>query len=72
MEELIKKNFDKSLLSTTETHETFVNNSKYDLETEINTRERWGLFFYINESIPCKIINNEDIPNDMEKIFFIF
>ena len=26
-------------------------------------------FFYINEKIPCKIINNKGVPNDIEMFF---
>ena len=31
-----------------------------------------GLLFYINENIPCKLINDEIIPSDIEIIIFEF
>ena len=31
-----------------------------------------GLFFYINENIPCKLINDEIVPIDFEIIMFEF
>ena len=32
----------------------------------------WGLLFYINENIPCKLINDEITPIDLEIIKFEF
>ena len=29
-----------------------------------------GLLFYINENIPCELINNEIIPSNIEMIMF--
>ena len=31
-----------------------------------------GLLFYINENIPCKVINDEIIPSYIEMIMFEF
>ena len=31
-----------------------------------------GLLFYINENIPCELINNEMIPSNIEMIMFEF
>ena len=31
-----------------------------------------GLLFYINENIPCKLINDQVIPSDTEMIMFEF
>ena len=76
VQELITNNIDICLLSETKINETFpnqqfnINNNKTFRRGRTKYGE--GLLFYINENIPCKLINDEIIPSDIEMIMFEF
>ena len=76
VQELITNNIDICLLSETKIHETFpnqqfnINNNKTFRRGR--TKYGGGLLFYINENIPCKLINDEIIAIDIEMIMFEF
>ena len=73
---MITNNIDICLLSETKIHETFpnqqfnINNNKTFRRGR--TKYGGGLLFYINENIPCMLINDETIPIDIEMIMFEF
>ena len=73
---MITNNIDICLLSETKIHETFpnqqfnINNNKTFRRGR--TKYGGGLLFYINENIPCKLINDEIIAIDIEMIMFEF
>ena len=64
VQELITNNIVICLLSKTKINETFPNQqfniSKYKTCRDRN-KHGGGLLFYINENIPCKLINHEII-----------
>ena len=59
------------MLSETKIDENF---PKQQFKTFRRDRNKHGggLLFYINENIPCKLINDKIIPNDIEMIMFEF
>ena len=69
---MITNNMDISLLSETKIDENFQNQqlniSNY--KTFLRGRNKYGggFLFYINGNIPCKLINDEIIPSDIETI----
>ena len=74
--EVISKNIDTYLLSETKIDETFPNEqfniTNYKALRQDRNKNGGGLSFYINENIPCKVINDEEITNDIEMILFEF
>ena len=75
VQELITNNIDICLFSETNTDETFPNQqfniSNYKTFRRDRNKHRGGLlFFYINENVPCKFINDEIIQSDIEIIMF--
>ena len=76
VEELITNNVDICLLSETGTDESFPNQqfniSNYKTFRRDRNKHGAGLLFYINENIPCKLINDEIIPSYIEMIMFEF
>ena len=64
------------MLSETKTDETFPSQQFHvsNYKTFCRDRNKRGgeLLFYINENIPCKLINDEIIPSDIEMIMFEF
>ena len=70
LEELITNNIDICLLSETTIDKTFPNQqfniSNYKTFRRDTNKHGGGLLFYINEDIPCKLINDEIIPSDIE------
>ena len=63
VEELITNNIDICLLSETKIDESFPNKQFYIRHYKTFRRDRnkhgEGLLFYINENIPCKLINSK-------------
>ena len=76
VQELITNNIDICLLSETKLDETFPNQqfnmSNYKTFLIERNKHGGGLLFYISENIPCKPINDEIIPSDIEMIMFEF
>ena len=76
VQELITNNIDICLLSETKIDESFPNQqfniSNYKTFRSDRNKHGEGLLFYINENIPCKLINDEIIPSDIEMIMFEF
>ena len=76
VEELITNNMDMCLPSQTKIDETFPNQqfsiSNYKTSRRDINKHVGGLLFYINENIPCKLINDEIIPSDIQIILFEF
>ena len=75
VQELITNNIDICLFSETNIDETFPNQqfniSNYKTFRRDRNKHRGGLlFFYINENVPCKFINDEIIQSDIEIIMF--
>ena len=64
------------MLWETKIDETFPNQpfniSNYKTLFRDRKKHGWRLLLYINENIPCKVINVGDIPNDTEMILFEF
>ena len=62
------------LLSETKIDGSFPNQqfnvSNYKNFRRDRNKHGGGLLFYINENIPCKLINDEIIPSDIEMIIF--
>ena len=76
VEELITNNVDIYLLSETGIDESF-RNQQFNISNHKTFRgdrnkHGAGLLFYNNENIPCKLINDEIIPNYIEMIMFEF
>ena len=65
VQELITNNIDICLLSETKIDESFPNQqfniSNYKTFRRDRNKHGGGLLFYINENIPCKLINHEII-----------
>ena len=76
VQELITNNIDIRLLSETKIDESFSNQqfniSNYKTFRRDRNKHGGGLLFYINENIPCKLINDQIIPSDIEIIMFEF
>ena len=76
VQELITNNIDICLLSETKIDESFPNQqfniSNYKTFRRDRNKHGGGLLFYINENIPCKLINDQIIPSDIEMIMFEF
>ena len=76
VQELITNNIDICLLSETKIDENFPNKqfniSNYKAFCRYRNKHGGRLLFYINENIPCKHINGEIIPSDIEMIMFEF
>ena len=76
VQELITNNIDICLLSETKIDESFPNQqfniSNYKTFRRDRNKHGGGLLFDINENIPCKLINDEIIPSDIEMIMFEF
>ena len=74
VEELIKNNVDICLLSETKIDENFPNKqfkiNNYKTFRRDKNKHGGGILFYINENIPCKLINNEIIQSNIEMIMF--
>ena len=70
VEELMRNNIDISLFSETKLDETFPNQqfkiSGYKMFRRDRNKHGGGIMFYINENIPCKTVNVEDLPDDCE------
>ena len=64
------------MLSETKIDESFPNQqfniSNYKTFRRDRNKHGGGLLFYINENIPCKLINDQIIPSDIEMIMFEF
>ena len=73
---MITNNIDICLLSETKIDESFPNQqfniSNYKTFRRDRNKHGGGLLFYINENIPCKLINDQIIPSDIEMIMFEF
>ena len=73
---MITNNINICLLLKTKIHETFPNQqfniSNYKTFPRDSNKYGEGLLFYINENIPCKLINDEIIAIDIEMIMFEF
>ena len=73
---MITNNIDIYLLSETEIDENFPNQqfniSNYKTFRRDRNKHGGGLLFYINENIPCKLVNDQIIPSDIEMIMFEF
>ena len=69
-------NIDICLLSETKIDESFPNQqfniSNYKAFRSDRNKHGEGLLFYINENIPCKLINDQKIPRDIKMIIFEF
>ena len=76
VQELITNNFDMCFLSVTKIDENFPNQqfniSNYKTFCRDRNKRGGGLFFYIDENIPCQLLNYEIIPSDIEMIMFGF
>ena len=75
VQELITNNIDICLLSQTKIDESFPNqqfNRYYKTFRRDRNKHGGGLLFYLNENIPCKLINDQIIPSDIEMIMFEF
>ena len=76
VKELTTNNIDICLLSATKIDESFPNQqfnvSNYKTFRRDRNKHGWGLLFYINDNIPCKLINDQIIPSDIEMIMFEF
>ena len=76
VQELITNNIDICLFSETKIDESFSNQQFNKSNHKTFPRDRnkhgGGLLFYINENIPCKLINDQIIPSDIEMIMFEF
>ena len=76
LQELITNNIDICLLSESKIDKTFpnqqFNRSNYKTFSRDRNKHGRGLLFYINENIPCKFINDEIIPIDIEMIMLEF
>ena len=74
VQELITNSTDMCLLPETKIDESFPNQqfniSNYKTFPTERNKHGGGLLFYINENIPCKLINDEIIPSDIEMIMF--
>ena len=74
VQELITNSTDMCLLPETKIDESFPNQqfniSNYKTFPTERNKHGGGLLFYINENIPCKLINDEIIPSDIEMITF--
>ena len=64
------------MLSETTIDESFPNQqfnvSNYKTFHRDRNKHGGRLSFYINENIPCKLINDQNIPSDTEMIMFEF
>ena len=73
---MITNNIDIYLLSETKIDESFPNQqlniSNYKTFCRERNKHGGGLLFDINENIPCKLINGQNIPSDIEIIMFEF
>ena len=73
---MITNTIDICLLSETKVDENFPNQqsniSNYKTFCRDRNKHGGALLFYINENIPCKLINDEIIPSDIKMIMFEF
>ena len=73
---MITNNIDICFLSETKIGENFPNQqfniSNYKTFRRDRNKHGGGLLFYINENIPCKLLNDKIIPSDIEMIMFEF
>ena len=73
---MITNNIDICLLSETKIDESFpkqqFNRSNYKTFRRGRNKHAGGLLFYINENIPCKLINDQIIPSDIKMVMFEF
>ena len=73
---MIAINIDICLLSETKIGESFPNQqfniSNYNTFRRYINKHSGGLLFYINENIPCKLINDQIISSDIEIKMFEF
>ena len=74
LQALVTNNIDTCLLSESKIDGTFPNQqfsiSNYKTFCRDRNKHYGGLLFYINENIPCKLINDEIILSDTEMIIF--
>ena len=72
VQELITNNIDICLLSETKIDESLPNQqfniSNYKTFRRDRNKYGGGLLVYINEKIPCKLINDQIVPSDIEMI----
>ena len=73
---MITNNIDICFISETKIDENFpnqqVNISNYKTFRRDRNKHDGGLLFYVNENIPCKLINDEIIPSAVEMVMFGF
>ena len=60
----MRNNIDISLFSKTKLEKHFQVNNLKSVVTKCLEEIDGGIMFYINENIPCKIVNVEDLPDD--------
>ena len=60
----MRNNIDISLFSKTKLEKHFQVNNLKSVVTKCLEEIDGGIMFYINENIPCKTVNVEDLPDD--------
>ena len=76
VEELMRDKVDICLFPETKLDETFPNQEfkthGYKMYRRNRNKHGGGVICYVNESIPCKMVNVEGVPNDCEIILIEF